>query len=201
MTPGQGLVILCGLAGCLPDDGRCGPNMKYVDALGVCVCSDHAISDGGGCTSCAADEIVVGNTCACPPGEARNANDACAAVAGFGAACDAQTPCSNPTYSVCAVREGTGTCAHPCAVDTDCPASDVCADWEPLPSCRTYTGYGATCTNANDCASYDATACLQGHCVVDGCTVGVDDCPRDTTCCDLSSYGLGTVCTPPGSCP
>ena len=189
------------LTGCVyTEDEACGPNMRFAAELGVCLCNDDAILEGRGCTACAADEVVVGAVCACAPGEAKGEDGLCGVVQGFGAPCDATTSCTSATYGYCSVRGGIGSCTNRCAVDTDCPASYMCADWEPTPSCRTFTGYGATCAGPADCASYDASFCIQGHCTVHGCTVGTDDCPRDTMCCDFSTYGIGTLCAPAGSC-
>ena len=130
----------------------------------------------------------------------KNGGGVCAVVLGFGSPCSDSIECTNPSYDYCAVRDGVGSCTSRCAADTECAATYVCADWEPTPSCRTFTGYGATCVVPADCASYDAAFCGQGHCVVQGCTMGTDDCPRDTACCDFSNYGIGTLCVPAGSC-
>lgn len=194
-------VVTSALAGCLSDPGTtCGPLMHYASDLGVCVCDDHAIAVGGGCEVCAEDEIVVGDTCGCAPGQLKDGQGVCAQALGLGSPCDVASACTNATYNYCAVRGASGACTSRCAVDAECPASYVCADWEAIPSCRTFTGYGATCAGPSECASYDASFCAQGHCVVQGCTVGTDDCPRDTACCDFSTYGLGTLCVPAGAC-
>ncbi|MEO8701862.1 MAG: hypothetical protein ABI867_17590 [Kofleriaceae bacterium] len=171
--------------------------MSFDAAAGVCVCADNAIADGGGCLPCAADEIKSGDTCGCPAGAAKNADGVCAMVPGLGAACDDATPCTSEFYGLCQA----GACTKACAIDTDCPDTYTCADWEPEPYCRTFTGFGATCSTSEACAGFDADFCAQGSCVVDGCTVGVDDCPRDTACCDFSSFGIGTVCAPAELCP
>jgi hypothetical protein len=72
------------LAGCVSDaENPCGPNMRYERALGVCVCNDDAIPDGGGCKACAADEVVVGPACACAVGETKNADHICAVAPGL----------------------------------------------------------------------------------------------------------------------
>jgi len=190
------------LAGCVYDStDPCGPNMRYERASGVCVCADNAVVDGFGCTACTADEIVVGSVCACAPGEAKDLRNVCATVPGLGTTCDAADPCTDSTYDYCAVRKGAGACTERCTVDTDCPDTYVCAVWEATPSCRVYTGYGASCTIPSDCEDFDASSCLGGYCVVQGCTLGVDDCPRDTQCCDFSSFGVGTVCAPATECP
>ena len=191
-------LVLGAVAAC--SDDQCGPHMHYLFALGVCACDDNAIADGGGCTACADDEVVVTNGCSCPAGEAK-VDGTCAPVQGLGSPCDATTACSNPTYGYCAMRAGVGSCSNLCATDADCTAGYVCADWEATPSCRMYTGYGASCTGTSACAGFDADLCVQGTCAVHDCTVGLDDCPRDTKCCDFTSYGLPTLCVPPGYCP
>jgi hypothetical protein len=175
--------------------------MRYDGVIAVCLCADNAVSEPGGCRACADDEIVVGDACACAPNQTKNPAGVCAAAPGLGVSCDAANPCSDAIYDFCAVRGGVGSCANRCTTDTDCPASYVCADWEAVPSCRTFTGYGMTCAAPDGCASFDANTCLQGYCVVHGCTVGTDDCPRDTKCCDFSGFGLGTVCAPAENCP
>jgi hypothetical protein len=203
---GFGGLVVCAIAsvaaGCLLDQpNACGPSMRYERALGVCVCNDDAVAIEGGCTTCAADEIVVGTVCGCAAGYTKNAEHLCVPVPGLGSACSETSACTEAPYNFCSVRDGIGSCTERCAIDTDCPDNYVCADWEAMPSCRTYTGFGATCATADECASYDANFCVQGHCGVHGCTLGVDDCPRDTGCCDFSSYGIGTLCVPSEYCP
>jgi hypothetical protein len=206
-SSGFGVLAVCAIArvlgGCVydPDSNACDTNMHYERALGVCVCNADAVAQAGGCKTCAPDEVVVGPACACAAGETKNSANLCAPVPGLGSTCTTTSSCTEAPYDYCAVRDGIGSCTKKCAIDTDCPDSYVCADWEPIPSCRTYTGYGATCTAADGCASYDANFCISGHCVVHGCTVGVDDCPRDTKCCDFSSFGIGTLCAPAVNCP
>jgi hypothetical protein len=192
------LIAIALAVGC--DNNDCGPDMSFDDALGVCRCDDHSIAEGGGCTPCADDEIVVGTTCGCSVGESKSGAGVCARLDGQGSSCEASTSCSDATYDYCAVRDGSGVCTNKCVGDSDCSAGYVCADWEATPSCRTFTGYGAACSSLADCAGFDANYCIQGACDVHGCTVGVDDCPRDTKCCDFSSYGLGTLCAPAENC-
>ncbi len=197
-------LVVCAVAslhgGCVYDAANtCGPSMRYESALGVCVCDDDAVAVGGGCKKCADDEVVSGVSCGCPAGETKNADNRCAPVPGLGSACAATSECTAPPFDLCAIRDGIGSCTSQCSADTDCPANYVCADWEPVPYCRVFTGYGATCVT-DECASYDASFCAQGHCVVQGCTLGVDDCPRDTGCCDFSGFGIGTLCVPAEAC-
>ncbi len=202
MKLGLGMVCCAAtLVGCIFNGDRpCGPNMWFDTATGVCVCADNAIAVGGGCTACAADEVVVSGTCACAPGETKSEAGVCAVAPGLGSTCDAATPCQDATYDYCAIRGSAGSCTKLCAVDADCPDAYVCADWEAVPSCRIFTGYGAACVT-DECATYDANYCISGHCAVHDCTIAIDDCPRNTVCCDFSSYGIGTLCVPPGNCP
>jgi hypothetical protein len=126
----------------------------------------------------------------------------CAALPGLGDSCDGDHPCIDATYDMCAETSiGAFTCTRGCATDDDCPGAYTCADWEAEPYCREFTGVGTACTTSDDCAGLDADFCIQGYCVIDGCTVGVDECPRGMACCDLSAYGIGTLCIPPESCP
>jgi len=194
------ILILLGTAtGCA--DAECGPNMELHAEMGVCVCVDGSVADGGGCRLCAADEVAVNGACTCPENQAKDASGVCAELPGLGAPCSATTPCDSPVFDVCYEHLGESTCTRGCASDTDCPGEYVCADWEATPVCRTFTGVGAACNAPEDCASYDASSCVQNLCVVQGCTVGVDDCPRDSKCCDFSAFGFGTICAPPEYCP
>jgi hypothetical protein len=193
------------LGACIEDADRCGPNMSYDVAVDTCVCAENAIATAGGCTPCADDEVVFGTTCGCPTGMAKNDSNVCTTVAGLGDACDESTPCGDATYSYCAPSTGgatAGTCTKTCTTDDDCGASFTCATWEAQPFCREFSGVGASCSAQGDCAAFDAQACdmVQSHsCVVAGCSVDDDNCPRGTTCCDLSAYGAGTICM--GACP
>jgi hypothetical protein len=123
-------------------------------------------------------------------------------VPGLGDDCDADHACTDAVYDTCAeTSTGSFTCTRACVTDDDCPAAYTCADWEPEPYCRVFTGVGVACDGPADCAGFDADLCGEGTCAVDGCTVGIDECPRGTECCDLSQYGVGTVCVPLGACP
>lgn len=189
---------------CLYDSGRrCGPAMQFVEAADACVCDSDAVPVAGGCQRCAADEVAAGGKCACPPGQTKNAQGVCATVAGLGDACDtASTPCTDPTYSYCATKGSAtaGTCTKSCTSNADCDAAYTCATWEAHPYCRTFAGLGDTCGSSADCTG-DATYCdtFQSHtCIVQGCSLTDNDCPRDQMCCDFSNYGLGTLCA--GAC-
>lgn len=189
---------------CVYDPGqRCGPAMTFVAAANACLCDSNAISVAGGCRPCADDEVVAAGKCTCAPGKARNADNACVAVAGLGDPCDTATaPCNDTRYSYCAVRgSGTaGTCTNRCTSHGDCDAAYTCATWEAQPYCRTFEGAGAACGTPADCTG-DARYCdmFQTHsCLVSGCSLTANDCPRGTMCCDFSRFGAGTLCT--GAC-
>lgn len=190
---------------CLYDPGqRCGPSMIYNETSFACVCEGNAIAVTGGCRRCADDEVATAGKCACPDGQSKNADNVCVTVAGLGRPCDTATaPCSDSTYSYCAVRGGgtAGTCTKPCASHNDCDPTYTCATWEAQPYCRTFEGAGMPCSAPADCSG-DATHCdsFATHtCLVAGCSLTANDCPRSTMCCDLSRFGIGNLCTE--SCP
>jgi hypothetical protein len=187
--------------GCLYDSGdRCGPAMVYDTSLDACVCAPNAIVTGLGCTACADDEVIVAGKCGCASGYAKDASNVCEPVSGLGDACGSAGDCSNPQYGYCApstAGETAKTCTSTCGSDADCGAAYTCAVWEATPYCRQWSGLGQSCTGSADCAGDDASYCdtYQTHsCIVQGCSLSSDDCPRGTTCCDFSSYGLGTLC-------
>jgi hypothetical protein len=205
-----GLAGLAGLtalvmAACVYDpDRRCGAAQMYSESAQVCVCEGNAITVPGGCKPCAADEVVTGMTCGCAIGQKKNADGACAVVNGLGDPCDTVTaPCNDTTYSYCAVQDGgtSGICTQTCAGNADCEATYTCATWEAQPYCRTFTGVGQTCGASTDCTG-DANFCdtfMTHSCLVSGCSLTANDCPRDTMCCDFSRFRLGTLCA--GACP
>ena|SRR5687768_123335 len=196
------LVGLCAAlaSACMSDSERCGPNMTYDAEHVTCLCAANAVAVEGGCRACADDEVVVGESCACAPGQAKNEANVCAVVAGLGDPCGASQACTDATYSYCApatAGSSASTCTKTCASDADCGAAHTCATWEAQPYCREFSGVGESCTSQADCAGFDAAGCdtFQTHaCLVVGCALDKDDCPRGNTCCDLSAYGAGTAC-------
>lgn len=207
MTVFQRLVtgVVCMLASaCFDDADRCGPSMSYDAARAECLCAPNAIAVEGGCQACADDEVVVAGACACAAGEAKNADGRCAAVTGLGDACGAAQPCTDTVYAYCAPATAgatSATCTKRCTQDADCGAAYTCAIWEPEPYCRAFAGLGDPCSAQSECTG-DAKLCdtVQSHeCLVGGCSLTANDCPRDTQCCDLSVYGAGNVCMP--GCP
>jgi hypothetical protein len=198
------------LGGCAVDEAdQCGPSMVYSDELHACLCVDSAIEVAGGCQLCADSEVVdrANNQCVCPEGQVRADGGVCQEVAGLGDECNGtDLPCDDTVYPLCAMPAGaaTGFCTKPCAEDAECEDAYTCADWEEEPYCRSYSGVGQSCESDDDCAGTDAATCdtFQSHtCLVAGCSLELDDCPRGTGCCDLSAFGAGTLCISPEACP
>jgi len=196
------LAALTGLTvgACLYDaDHRCGPAMSFVAAASACVCDSNAIAVPGGCQACAADEVVAAGKCACPAGQTKSAAGACVLVAGLGDPCDtASAPCTDHTYSFCAVKGSStaGTCTKACGSSADCDAAYTCATWKTQAYCRTFSGVGDACGSSADCTG-DANYCdtFQTHsCIVSGCDLVKNDCPRGMTCGDFSGFGLPNLC-------
>ena len=192
------------MAACVYDSRqRCGAAMTFVEAANTCVCDPDAVAVPGGCHVCAADEVAVDGTCGCAPGQTKSTAGVCVTVAGLGDPCEAgSAPCTDATYSYCAVRAGetAGTCTKRCATNADCDAAYTCATWDAEPACRTFEGVGDSCASAADCTG-DANFCdtFQTHtCGIAGCSLTANDCPRGSMCCDFSSFGLGTLCA--GAC-
>lgn len=178
--------------------------MMYNEDTQVCVCEGNAIAVTGGCRACADDEIASGGKCACPVGQAKGADNLCVTVQGLGFPCDTQSaPCTDPVYSYCAADDGgtSGRCTRACATSTDCDDTYTCATWEAQPYCRTFEGAGASCSGPSDCTG-DARYCdtfMTHQCLVQGCSLTLNDCPRGTMCCNFARFGLGTLCA--GGCP
>jgi hypothetical protein len=193
-------VIALAISACLYNpDQRCGSAMHFVDAANACVCDSNAVAVAGGCKRCAADEVPGTAGCACPAGQTKDASNVCITVAGLGDACDtASNPCRDATYSYCAASgSGTaGTCTKACTSSNDCDAAYTCATWEAHPYCRTFSGVGNSCTGQGDCTG-DANFCdsFQTHtCIISGCDLVKNDCPRGMICTDFSSFQLPNLC-------
>jgi hypothetical protein len=199
-------LIAIAASGCVYDSSeRCGPAMTFVEAVNACVCDANAVPVPGGCQACAPDEVPSGGECACAAGQTKSADNVCVAVAGLGDPCNATTaPCTDTTYSFCAIKSGgtAGTCTKACGSNDDCSTAYTCATWESHPFCRTFEGFGASCAGPADCTG-DAAFCdsfMTHTCIVAGCSLTANECPRGTMCCDLSRFGLGTLCAA-GACP
>lgn len=65
------------------------------------------------------------------------------------------------------------------------------------------TGEGLPCDSAADCAGFQANFCdtfVSGTCLISGCNVSPDSCSTGKECCDLSTFGLPTLCIAAGAC-
>ena len=189
-------VIALAISACLYNpDQRCGPAMHFVEAANACACDSNAVAVPGGCKRCASDEVATTAGCACAAGQTKNDSNVCVTVAGLGDACDTVTaPCNDTTYSYCATKGAStaGTCTKSCTASTDCASAYTCATWEAHPYCRTFSDVGKACAGQGDCTG-DANMCdtFQSHtCIVSGCDLVKNDCPRGQTCTDFPSYQL-----------
>jgi hypothetical protein len=65
------------------------------------------------------------------------------------------------------------------------------------------TGEDLPCTSAADCAGLQASFCdlfVSHTCLVSDCSVTPDSCSAGKECCDLSAFGLPTLCIAAGAC-
>jgi len=68
---------------------------------------------------------------------------------------------------------------------------------------RKPTGEDQPCRSEADCAGFEATFCdafVTNTCMVRGCRVVPDSCFVGKECCDLSEFGLPTLCVAAGVC-
>jgi hypothetical protein len=128
-------------------------------------------------------------------------------IPGLGDACDTDAACVVDPYTYCQLTAGgAGYCTtKDCSDSSECTGGYACAlDVTPSYCERPPTGQGAACESADDCASFEATYCetRQGHvCLVQGCTLGGNDCFSGWQCCDLSAFLGAVLCIPEGNCP
>lgn len=195
-----GALVAALLSSCLIDDSeRCGPNQVYDSHMG-CACEAGSVKTDTGCIKCGANEVAKSTACECAEGFARNpATKLCEAGSPCGTACDAAKP-------RCVAAKGGAYCAAAgCTKEAGCATGETCAVWDANPYCmRAPTGVGKTCAAAADCAGQDADFCEATQskmCLPSGCTPSKNDCATGNSCCDLSAFGLTTLCVPTGSCP
>jgi hypothetical protein len=96
-------------------------------------------------------------------------------------------------------RDDDGRCRRAMDPGSGCDASAASCSEEPAPP----TGVGMACSSDDDCAGTDASYCetlVSQSCLVPGCTTD-DDCYQGNECCDLTAFGMPTLCVPEGSCP
>ena len=187
---------------------RCGPHqVMYKDQS--CVCDASSAPTATGCVVCSADEVPGATGCTCKPGYSRPQADAACELApiGLGAPCDANTPCADAEFDNCETgADGKGYCTDTgCSSSADCSGGYAC-DTQPSPSVcrRPPLGLGMSCTANADCADTEATYCdsFQSHsCLVQGCSLSLDDCFSGWECCDLSAFGVPQpLCVAQGAC-
>jgi hypothetical protein len=203
------LVFSLSGAGCLSED-VCSPHQRVDEAL-RCSCIEGTIppaSGTGDCIPCGEHEHVSAAACVCDEGYARaSAGEACTLIpSGLGVACSATQTCVDAEYHLChGVGDGAGYCTTTCGTGGECPAGYTCtADGSSSYCRRPPTGLGETCQSSADCSGYEASFCetfVSHVCLVQGCTLGGSDCYAGASCCDLSRFGMPTLCVPTGQCP
>ena len=88
-----------------------------------------------------------------------------------------------------------------CTSSADCEGEDECNNAGLCISPP--SGLLQSCAAPEDCAGNDADFCdtfVQQACLVQGCTVSPNDCFAGFECCDLTAFGLPTLCIPEGEC-
>lgn len=199
------VLVACALSACVYDgDNPCGEG--GFDVYGDnrrCVCPEGAVMTPNGCIECGAHEVATATSCECEAGYSRSApNEACEEAAGLGDECDpANSACEAP-YAHCEPAGDAGYCTTDGCTSSDdcdggfsCNADSVCE--------RPPAGLGATCAGPDDCAGTEATFCdsfMTMSCQVEGCSLDPNDCFEGYECCDLTMFGLPTLCVPAGEC-
>ncbi|MBN1605986.1 MAG: hypothetical protein JW940_05105 [Polyangiaceae bacterium] len=204
-------LLVVGSGACVYDpENQCSDGqVLYQDGSERCVCDSSSMWTPQGCVPCGKHETAGPGGCVCVEGFVRTSEaSACEpAPKGLGTACDPEaTPCVDATYDYCFVdAPKPGYCTtQGCTGDDDCPSGYGC-DSSVSPSvCRMAPdGLGKACESDADCEGTEAPYCdtFASHtCLVPGCTVTPDNCFRGYECCDLSAYGMGTLCVPQGGC-
>ncbi len=175
------------------------------------MCGEGFVQQGTVCVPCGEHETEKHGACVCDENYQRLTDAAaCTAVpmSGLGADC-ALAPCSDPTFSYCVLASnGDRYCSsRGCQTSADCPETYACStDTAGAKFCRrSPLGMTAPCSTDNDCAGNEATFCetLFSHsCLVQGCSLSMNDCFDGWECCDASGYGMPIpICIPEGMCP
>jgi hypothetical protein len=196
--------VLC-LGACLADEGRCSPHQE-LNAAGLCVCVRGYVPDAKlVCHACADHEVSQGDVCVCAQGYSRGADMLCAEQSSsIGSSCSGDEDCE-PSAPHCDLGASEPYCTTlDCSGPSDCAAGYACdTDASPALCRRGPSGLGDSCRSAADCAGKEASycetnranACLVPDCHSDG------DCFIGWECCDLTSFGLPTLCVREAACP
>jgi hypothetical protein len=203
-----GVLLSVAPSGCVYDpDQRCGPHQTLLDN-DRCACEAGYVPGTAGCVPCADNERESNGSCVCVDGFARAAEGAaCEEIpAELGATCDNQSAACQPgsKYPLChLLDDGTaGYCTSACSSDDDCDGGYKCHHDGTKGFCRRPpVGYGASCTNDEDCASGEATFCetIQQHICLVPCSAGKTDvCFEGEACCDFVLFH--PICVPSNAC-
>ncbi|HEY6878078.1 MAG TPA: hypothetical protein VI299_08655 [Polyangiales bacterium] len=194
------------LSGCIVDKPCDANEIDRSGRYGGCECAPGSVlnADKTECLPCGANEEVQQGACVCKTGFAKPSADAACVASQQGAACSGPSGCSGE-FPYCAPG---GYCTKsPCAGDNDCTVGGYACETSASPAycSRPPTGQGKSCMTSADCAGTEATACLQGACLVAGCAK-TTRCHGSWACCDYTSFGAADVCLPPsalsaGKCP
>jgi hypothetical protein len=192
-------------AGCLYDsDEPCGEGLAvYGDNL-RCICPEGTAYTATGCVACGEHEVATATGCACEEGYSRTTLDAACTEtpSALGADCDPTAPACEAPYEHCEPTDDGGYCTTSgCSTGADCEGGYACNDDSVCQ--RPPVGLGTACTGAEDCAGTEATFCdlvVTRSCQVQGCQVDPNDCFSGFECCDLSMFGLPTLCVATGAC-
>lgn len=180
------LLLLVGASCAYDKDNRCGDDLVFDEENEVCVCPVGTLYSPTGCTACGEHEILQGAECVCEEGYAEGADGTCEEIpGGAGGEGGEGNSTTGPTPE--------------CTVNDDCEAGEICE----AEACTPVTGFGAACTEQDQCADFEASYCdtYQSKCTISDCTVAPDSCPSAYDCCDLSLFGFAIMCIPEGGCP
>jgi hypothetical protein len=124
--------------------------------------------------------------CVCVEGTAFNATTKSCVACG-------ENEMATPAGCQCMAGYTRNTATEPC---TELPA-DLVKPTGQDDSCVPPNGSAAACEGK------EASFCdniVSGTCLVPNCTLAPDNCFPGKECCDLSSFGLGTLCIAAGAC-
>lgn len=171
-----------------------------------CVCAEGYGYTPQGCVRCGEHELPApGGGCMCEPQYARGPSGVCEPVPeGIGTPCTTDAECT-PGFPHCQPSAAGGYCTKTgCASSAECAGYACNTSGAPSFCQRPPFGAGQSCESDADCADTEAVFCdvfVSRTCLVPGCTVApADSCFEGFECCDLSGFGLPTLCLPEGQC-
>lgn len=172
---------------CLYDDSKvCGDDLEVYGDNERCICPEGSVYTPDGCITCGEHQIVQGTQCVCEEGYEPT---------GPGGACEEVPPSTGGAGGDGGSGDGSCATSDDCDGDAECNNAGLCVS---PPS-----GLLQSCAGPEDCAGNDADFCdtfVQMACLVQNCTVTPNDCSAGFDCCDLSAFGLPTLCIPEGEC-